>query len=319
MSKAQKQRKRSKSSSKRKPKRNNFRVPAGLVDKARDLAHMLADPCGAPISTGLYPGEIGMAERFVSENFIVGSGNTAGYLAFHPNTGWFQFSNIATSSGASASTFQTTDAPGQAFLTANAQKVRGLGACIQAVCSSLSITSITGEIAMGVMSADTLKNNGTISADRLFTVLQARSALTREIKEIKWFPATQDNKFATYISGSTSSTWDTTGSDFSDTNVIVVCARNLPSGTSLNLRVTWICEWTPKPNLGLVPNPNAAPGINHLSVVSSMEKAHPSWWTNLSSTANNLLGAFANQAMQAAGVVAQRGLSRVAQTLPLLL
>lgn len=304
------------------PKRggaNKVRNMSGLDNKAQQLAHLLSDPCGAPVTTGLYPGEVGMVERFISENFIVGAANTAGFLAFHPATGWFEFSNNATSAGVSAATFQSTNAPGNSFLTTNAQKVRGLGACIQAVCSSLSITNITGEIAMGICSADTLALAGTVPVDTLFTTLQARSALTREIKEIKWFPGTFDSRFSTYVSGATYPTWLTSGADFSDTNIIVVAVRNVPLGTVINLRVTWVCEWTPKPNLGLVPNPNSSPGVNHLAVVHAMEEAHPSWWTNLGHTASNVFGAFANQAIRAIGASATNGLTSFLSAAPLLM
>lgn len=306
----------------RKPKSNGANKQArktGLVGKAQQLAHLLSDPCGAPVTTGIYPGEVGMVERFISENFIVGAANTCGFLAFHPATGWFEFSNNATSAGVSAATFQSTNAPGNSFLAANAQKVRGLGACIQAVCSSLSITNITGEIAMGICSADTLAIAGTVPVDTLFTTLQARSALTREIKEIKWFPGTFDSRFNTYVSGSTYPTWQTTGADFSDTNIIVVAVRNVPLGTVINLRVTWVAEWTPKPNLGLVPNPNSSPGVNHLAVVNAMEEAHPSWWTNLGNTASNVFGAFANQAIRAIGSTATNGLTSFLSSAPLLM
>jgi hypothetical protein len=285
-----------------------------VASKHRELAHLLADPCGAPTSTGIYPGEKGMVERFIGENFIVGPSNTCGFLAFHPNTGWFFFSNNLTGSAASAATFGSnlggSPAPGNAFLSTNAQKVRGLGACIQAVCSTLSITNITGEICMGVVSADTLALNGTITVDTLFTVLQARSALTRDIKEVKWFPATFDNRYSTYVSGSTFANWQTTGTDYSDTNIIVVAVRNVPAGTVINLRLTWVCEWTPKPLLGLTPNPNSSAGVNHLSVVSAMEKAQPSWWHNLGNTAMNVFSTFANQAMHAVGNAAGNKLNR---------
>jgi len=254
-----------------------------------------------------------MVERFISEATIVGAANTAAYLAFHPNTGWIQFSNVATSSGASSSSFQTSNAPGQSFLTTNGQKVRGLGACIQAVCSTLSITAITGEIAMGVMSADTLQNNGTISVDTLFSVLQARSALTRETKDVKWFPGSMDNRYATYVNGSTNPTWLTTGADFSDTNIVVVAIRNVPSGTSINLRITWVCEWTPKPLLGLVPHATTSGGVNHLDVVSALHNTHPSWWHNLGSSLGHMAGVFGNQAMQAIGQQAKGGLTRFVQ------
>jgi len=242
-----------------------------------------------------------MVERFISENFMITPANTAGYFIFHPNTGWFQFSNMATSAAPGASVFQTLGTPGTTFLAANAQKVRGLACCMQAVCSSLSITNITGEIAMGVCSADTLALNGTISVDQMFTVLQARSALTRDIKECKWFPATMDNRFSTYITGATFPTWQTTGTDFSDTNVIAIAVRNVPAGTPINVRVTWVCEWTPKPLFGLVPNPNSSPGVNHLAVVQAMQHHHPSWWTNLGNAASSAFSAFATQAMHAVG------------------
>lgn len=293
----------------RRTRQRRARGPA-LSAKELNLAQLLADPCNANAPTGLYSGEIGIVERFIQENTMVSSGNTAAYQIYHPNTGWIQFSNVATSAVASASTFTNATAPGTTFLTTNAQKVRGLAACMQVVCSSLSITAITGEVAVGVLSCDTLKKNGTISVDTLFSLLQGRAALTRDIKEVKWFPGLRDNSYSTYTAGATEAIWDTSGSDFSDTNVLVVAIRNVPLGTVVNVRITGVLEWTPKPVLGLVPKTGGAAGGNHMAASQALHQTNPSWWNNLAHSAGTMAAAMGSQYMAAFGKSTGEGLTQ---------
>jgi len=269
-------------------------MPRGLIQKQLDYARLLADPCNAKVPVGVYPGEVGLVQRFVSENTMVGTGNTAAYLAFHPNTGWLMYSNVATSSGVSAATFTSTVSPGATYLTTNAQTVRGLASCIQLTCSALSITSITGEIAFGNVPAAFLYSSGTAAVDYWFQNLQGRGAISRDIKECKWTPGKRDNDYSTYVSGSSQATWATTGSDFQDTNFLVVAVRNLPLNTFVNIRITHVVEYTTKPGLGITPMNVNAPGTNHLAVTAAMHASKPSWWHNLQEDAGAAMSGFAS-------------------------
>lgn len=250
-----------------------------------------------------------MTERFISENFIVGATNTAGFIAFHPNSGWAVYGNGALSSTTITPSYSSQNIAGNVFLLTNAQKVRGLAACIQGVCSSLSITSITGDIAVGNVSLDTLLSPATISVDSLFSVLQARGAVSRDIKEVKFTPGSFDNRFCQYVSGSTLAALQSTGTDTSDTNAIVFAVRNLPVNTTFNIRITWVVEWTPKTGLGLVPSLQTSAGIKHEAVTTALHTRAPGWWHNLqqgvgsamSGFANSFMGAFTSRAGEGAG------------------
>ncbi|APG76491.1 hypothetical protein 2 [Hubei tombus-like virus 9] len=268
-----------------------------------ELAELLHNPCDADIPRGIYPGEVGAVERFIWEQAFVGVNNTACFYAFHPNTGAIIYSNQTTSSGALAMTTTASFAPGQTFLSANAAKVRGLAACIQVACSSLSVTAITGEISLGVLTADVVTNNLlTTTTDQWFNMLQARGPISRDIKEVKWYPGLRDNSFTTY-NGSLNSlaTLQATGSDLSDTHVVCIAIRNVPVGTTINVRTTYVAEWSPKLTVGITPSTAVSPGTNHLAAANILHKSKPNWFHNAGSGLGNAASGFATAFMQSVG------------------
>lgn len=282
------------------------------MDHALIVANLLNDPCGAPLPPPFLAGENGMVSRFVLDGTIVGAGNTAAYLAFHPNTGWtVSNSAVASFSGIPAADFSinASNSPGFNFLATNAAKVRGLAGCLTVLPSSLSITNITGEIAVSSISPDALRTLLAVghNVDQVAAYTNARTAIERRAYDTKFKPGSFDGKYSTYqntgnISG--------TGTDLSDTNAILVTVRGLPVGASIAIRFTWVCEWVPKFNLGLTPTVSNTPlAIDHMAVGASLDKHKPNWWNNLAHTVEDTLGPVAAKVGKSAQMYMQSAAS----------
>lgn len=268
-------------------------------DHAMVVANLLNDPCGAPLPPPFLAGENGMISRFVLDGTIVGAGNSAAYLAFHPNTGWTVSNSAATAGTALAAadfSINVFNSPGFNFLATNASKVRGLAACVSVLPSALSITNITGDISVSSISPDALRSLISVAhtVDQVAAYTNARTAIERRAYETKFKPGSFDGKYSTYqntgnITG--------TGTDLSDTNAILIAVRGVPVGSVLSIRFTWIVEWVPKFNLGLTPSVSNTPVVvDHMAVGAALDKHKSNWWNNLSHRVEETLGNLANKA-----------------------
>lgn len=248
------------------------------------IGALLNDPCSAPLPPPFLPGERGMVTRLVFDGSIIGPANNSGYVAFHPNSGWV--ASAAAVTGATAIpandfAINAANSPGFNFLSANASKVRGLAACITVLPASLSVTNIVGDIAVGSVSCDALRSiiGASHTCDNVASYTNARCAIERRGYEAKFKPSQFDDKYSTYQNtGSIAGT----GSDLSDTSAILVVVRGVPTGTSINIRITWIVEWVPKFNLGLAASADQRPGsVNHMAVSAALDRKKSNWWHNL--------------------------------------
>lgn len=278
---------------------------SGAAIKQAQYAALLKDPCGAPLVTGSYPGEVGMVGRYMSDN--TSSTNPCGFAAYYPAINAADFQSAVTPSTVFAHSWTVAApfSPGHTILAAAAAKSRALSACIQALFPNVSITNVTGEICVGCVSADSF-NNGNYTVDQLFQLLPQKAIVTRNQYECKFTPGVFDDKFTTY--------GQLTTVDQSDTNVIIVAYRGLPASALPSFRITSVLEYTARVNSGLVPTgATVSAGINTMSVASAVHKAQPGWWHNLVSEiaqdASMVTRYVGRQALSAAGSYALRGIS----------
>jgi hypothetical protein len=230
---------------------------------------------------GIYDGEQGIINRFTGDFSIAGGATLtcAGYI-FHPNTGYAQ--SFAQTGSAVATTpnlqsdFNLT--PGYNFLNTTSRKVRGIAASIRFSLPSLTFSTISGEVAVGVISTDVL-TSGNFTGDNLFQYAAARAPVARGVQELRWYPGAFDNRYSTWQPNGT--LISQTGSDLNDTNLMYVVYRGIPVNTSVSLKVDWVCEWVPRTNSGFTPTYQTSSGVPHIKTVEAMHKHKPGWFHNL--------------------------------------
>lgn len=306
--------KQNKAKSVKKAKKNKQqRVPrAPMNTHATDVARILLDPCHADMPRSYYPGESGYMSRFSNDISIVGAGNTASYFGFHPNSGWTIGASVAAANTAiNPNDFViNTNTPGFNFLAANASKVRAVAACINVIPSALSITNITGDISVGIISPDALRQHTAVihTIDQLGLYTSARTAIERRGYEVKWKPGFFDDKYLSFINPNGVITGGN-GSDLSDTTALLVCVRGLFLGAVISLRITWVVEWVPKFNLGLPPTAAVNPTrVNAVAVSAALDHKRSDWWHNLMNNTGRVLG---NAATEVGGAFARGAMGKV--------
>lgn len=266
-----------------------------LSPKEKQLAALLNDPCAADVPSGaVYSGERGIVSRFALEASVaLGAGETAGAICFHPNDNSVAIFSAAlptTTFAVSAGNFVQSGGPGSAFLSANAAKIRALAACITAMPNSSSLNA-TGDISVGNVTLSSLYG-AAVSVNQIFSLLTVRSPVVRKNYEVKLVPGGFDDRYAKVIAGGNPST---TGTDDSDTSVVVIAFRGLPAASGLNYRLTTVLEWTPTLNVGLTVTTVASPGVKHEAVTQALHKHHGGWWHNMWESIGSDLGGVASQ------------------------
>lgn len=237
---------------------------------------------------GFYDGEQGTYNRFhVDVTAGTAVAQTAYCYALYPNNN-FAVSFAQTSSATTgvnipgAYLFSAAVSPGFNTLTSVAQKQRALAAAIRMSVPSLSITTVTGEFCVGVISTDTF--NSITAIDQLFTFAQGRGNVTRDLHEVRWYPGSFDSKYSTV-----STTFSATGIDASDTNVVFVAVRGIPASTPVQIQATTITEWTPKPATGMLVSGASSTGTDHQQTVAVLAKHTPGWHHTAKATGERLL------------------------------
>lgn len=273
----------------RRPRRQRVSrsIPTGMLSKKQvEHATLLQRPFVAPASganLGYYSGEQGTINRFVVD-FGLGTGaaQTALAIVLHPNTGYFYSTAVAASTTAITVTpaWNSTYSPGYTYLNTNASKQRALASAIKFAVPSLSVTTLTGEFAIGVVSYDTATSFTTI--DQFFTHAASRANLSKDYHEVRWYPGAFDDKYSTVSASAT-------GTDGSDTNVVFLVMRGLPASTPTSIQFTSVVEWTPKPGTGVAPSMTHSAGTNHQQTVEVLNSHTPGWHHTAKATAERLL------------------------------
>lgn len=256
------------------PRRRRVRQAVGLSP----YQELLVNPCTA-LPASPYGGERGIVERFVSDFSVGAAGNTCGFHILYPG------SNVVGSNSNTASNLATVIPTAAAvaggFFPANVRKARTIAACTELIPASLSITNITGELAMGIFDQTTFLPASSYTVDAIFTNCNDREVLQKRDYEIKWYPGASDHLYSARQGALASMT----AAEPASSNVLVIAWRGIPAGTILSFRNTIVYEWTPEPGLGLAVT--SAPGrpINWETQSSELHEASPGWWKNGSSVA----------------------------------
>lgn len=260
------------------------RGPGNITQNGQLHAHhamTLANPSQSIIPKSVYQGEEGIINRFTFDlsPTVAATDDVLGFI-FHPNTGYGQsFTALGGNTGITAALVSNIGVtPGFTFLNSSARKCRGIASSIRFSLPSLNFSTISGEVACGVISADIFTTgSATFTADTLFQYAAARAPVSRGVQEVKWYPGALDDRYSTF----TTSSFGSTGSDPSDTNAFYVVYRGIPVGTRLAMKIDWVCEWVPRLGTGFTPTYSAKAGIPHMKTVEHMHAHKPGWFHNL--------------------------------------
>jgi len=234
---------------------------------------LLVDPCKSlPVSP--YGGERGIVERFVSDITFGTATHTCGVAVLQPCTNAFGGFTQTASNVTTLGTSGTAVADG--FFAANVQKARPIAACIELIPSSLSITNITGELAMGVLDSLAVGGGVNTTVDATFVLLNDREVLQKRDYEVKWYPGAADNLY----NARSNNGGLLTAAEPSSQNEVLIAWRGVPPGTVLSFRLTIVYEWTPFRGLGLAAT--TAPGMTQdwQNQSAALHIQNPGWWTN---------------------------------------
>jgi len=271
-------------SSKPVKKKRRVKTQTSVMAKNDDLdtgglaaARMFYDPCGADLAPSAYPGDRGYVNRFVA-NFTVANTGGITSIASIWKPGNAVSSNISALLPSDPQTITYANAmPGNVFLAANSSRQRCLGFCIlvRPLCTP---TTASGTIHFGNASAASLANGVSTSPDGLSSNVCSESVSVSQALmaplEIKWSPGSFDDRY--------SPTWQAgfTGDDDSDRNVLVLVAIGLPPGTGLQIRVTAIFEWSPRPSLGIVQDATSVKQTlcDKECIIRNLKRKDPNWW-----------------------------------------
>jgi len=273
------------------------RYPPGLARPKKDNqaaaqnhhALLLQRPFVSPLpsgTAGFYDGEQGHIARYLVDYApSTGVAQSCFGVMLHPNTGWAYTWVVANSTTAIAPAFaySAVFSPGYTTLTSTAQKQRAFAAAIRFAIPGLSITTITGEFAVGVTSYDNAV--AVTSSDQLFTLAAARGQVSKDQHEVRWYPGSFDSKYSTV----TSTSFAATGADANDTNVLFLVVRGIPASTTMSFQATSILEWTPKPNTGMTPTMASSAGTDHQHTVNALHTADPGWHHTLKAAGERTL------------------------------
>lgn len=256
---------------------------ATAVEKATEM--VLRDPCTGPICH-IHPGEAGNIVRLTQDITVnTLAGQTSGYVVFWPGSNLYLSGGNASSSVAfSPSSFV---GPGAAMLATTARKARSNAACIQVLPSAVSMTSMTGEIATGIISADTITTLTSFSVDQVFQLLTRRETLAKVQFEQIWKPNLADQTYSTANAANDGTFFYTTPED---SNMIVVAFRSYPAGVGLSMRLTNVMEYTARAGIGLAATQVSTnvPYGNALNVAAKMDVATPGWVYHLNALTSSV-------------------------------
>lgn len=237
-------------------------------------ASLLRDPCNGPIGS-YYGGETGIVQRFTQDVTLnTTAGHTCGFIAYTPASNTFV--NGSAPATTTAITPTASGAPGVNFLATNASKSRALAACVTAMASAVSMTNMTGEIAVAIVASNNIEPSTPVTTDSVFQLCNQRSILAKRSYDVKWYPQLMDSTYnPTVASGAA------TLSDPADHNTILVAWRGYPAGVGLSFRLTSVAEWTPKPTIGVSVTSAPREAVNHQAINHALYTQNPHWWHNI--------------------------------------
>lgn len=271
-------------------------------------ANMYADPCGAELSSSVYPGERGYVNRFVL-NSVLGTagGSTACAWVIKPGNALSFPTELPNASTPILSLYGNTVA-GNAFLVANAAKQRCVGYCVD-IRPNAAPNTATGTIHFGVGAASSIPNNVSLTINDMIGLCSESVSCSQAVMaplSVKWCPGSLDDRY--------SPAWVANffGDDDSDRNVLIIAATGYPAGTGLQFRFTALYEWVPRATLGVIIDATAPKQsrCDKECVLRNLKRKDPEWWFSIGKKAINVTkqitaGYFTGGAIGAMGAAAK--------------
>lgn len=290
------------------PRRRRYRVPrpmSELASRQRQYAQLLLEPDnGDSIQGGVYDGELGNFQRFISTSQLAnGVNQTAGILAFFPSTGNAIAVSNAASNAALTFSVSNTGMPGNVFLTANAAKSRGIACKIELVPSALSVTNIVGEVAAGVTTLNSFVS-GTTTVDDIFNISKMYGPIQRRVYRTNWFPSGLDHTYSTY----------NTAPD-EDRHAVFLAFRNWPASAVLQARITYVVEYTVRNGIGIPPTAKLSKPVGHAEVVHKLQSTEPHWHHSIVSEVSHAATGIAKDVGTFARAAAREGLMSLGKSM----
>jgi len=256
-------------------------------------ANLLRDPCNAPLTHAPYGSNANgylLRAEWDGMTSTSPSGNVCSFGAFIPGfvttatalTGIN--SGLLTEDGLVALVSDTTttnlvpvrDAqPGYAFLTASANRVRAVAACLQIEYVG-SEQNRSGIISVGQTTAGALV--GVNSAAKMRALCCRTTRTPDGVVEIKLRP-TDDNAYWFDPAVSTNLISHT-----GQIPALCYSATGLPAGAGIRLKLTTVYEWEPEFTSGLQGRVQPTPNFTLASAVNALQRTGE-WWYNVSTGA----------------------------------
>lgn len=253
----------------RKPRTRRRVMGTSSLLQARQIAYaqLLHSPdSGVEVPGGVYDGEKGITQRFVTSVTLAnGINQTAGFMAYCPSTGNYLAAGVGTTASVLSPAFTNSAAPGAAFLGLNAAKSRGIACKLEIIPSAVSVTNIVGEVCAGVTTSNTFPS-GSYTIDTIFNAAKAYGPIQRKVYTSRWYPSGLDHTYNTYNSAPNE-----------DHNLVFIAFRNWPATATLQVRVTYVVEYTMKPDLGIPPTGAVSTPVQHAAVIDQLHKSDPHW------------------------------------------
>jgi len=249
--------------------------PSFADARVRSHVNMCLDPCNAPIGPTAYRGADGFITRFKSIYAVNVATSTPYYVfIYYPayNSVWAQ---PVADPNASIGPAYGLAGPGQAFLLANADSQRVVGACTTVRYTGSELNR------QGLVYRGNLPQIATVGAsvNSLMALCQFADRIPDGHLDTKWNPTPAEEEY--WGTGATAP--DSGG----DRNVIVTIVQgssviDLP----LSFSVTLISEWRPRFGIGMqVPTPSTPDAPAGLERVRTALSTLGNWWVAGSSVA----------------------------------
>jgi len=249
------------------PRRGVLSSRSSLDAYARDYAALVADPCGARLVEGIYPGGGGgLVSRFESD-FVVANGatDTAFAVAFTPGFnselaglvgGMLQTPTIPLTSDTGVLTFTNNFgiAPGYAFLANNAKAFRCVSACLQISWPGSELNR-QGVVGLGQF---TLSNTlgGTVTPAALRVLATHVSRMPDDMLEIVLRPTEASSR---WCDPTLSPTLAFVQEVWGDSPTLFATIAGIPSNIGIRVRVINVVEWLPASNASIAGTVPKAP------------------------------------------------------------
>lgn len=234
-------------------------VGSGLDVRGRAHAMLLQDPCRGPLLGTCFSGQAGYLTRFAVD-IVVSTGATDQGAAVYwtpgftapvavGNYGGIMVPTTPVTTDSAAITYAQYNAPGQAFLLANARSVRSVASCLQITYVGTE-TQRGGIVALG--QADLGSLNTSPSTADLRGLAQKVCRMPNGTLEIKCVPNSASEAFTdpTVAIGAADV------KQFEGLPSIFFSAFGFPVNTGMRVRFINVVEWLPNKGIG-VPAPSA--------------------------------------------------------------